>query len=135
MDRRRVLTGLFTFLGPLLIACGAAATPDIAPAVAQEAATTTSQTEQSPKVVQIKTTRSLKFEPSDMRVEQGERVEFVITDTSGFGHTFTVATSRGKQNILKDVSIKGNETKSVILTFPGEASTLNLFAALTSRRG
>jgi len=77
--------------------------------------------------VELQTTTSLKFNPSKIRVEPGESIEFVITDTSGFPHTFTIATSGGKREILQDVLIVGNKTKSVRVTFPEEPGTLYLF--------
>ena len=127
------------FLGLVATACGTAATPvslpatvppatpNISPTAEFGAATTPSQKEQGARKVQIETTTSLKFNPREIRVERGERIEFVITDTSGFAHTFTIAASSEKQKILQDVAIGGNETKSVTMTFPEEAGTLYLF--------
>jgi len=111
----------------VVTACGTAATSTPLPTAALEAPTMPPQVEQAGRKVQLETTSSLKFNPSEFRVEPGERIEFVITDTSGFTHTFTVAASSKKQKILQDVTIRGNETQSVDVTFQEEAGTLYLF--------
>ena len=116
------------FLGLVAMACGAAATPASLPTTAPPVAPDISPTkEQAARKVQLETTTSLKFNPSQIRVEPGESIEFVITDTSGFPHTFTIADSKAKQKIVQDVPIVGNETKSVRVTFPEETGTLYLF--------
>lgn len=114
-------------LALVLTACGTAATPASPAPAALDAQTAPPQGEQAARKVQLKTTKSLRFNPGEFKVDPGERIEFVITDTSGFGHTFTIAASRDKRKILQDVKIRGNETKSVDITFPNEAGTLYLF--------
>jgi len=86
-----------------------------------------SQGEQAARKVELQTTTSLKINPSKIRVEPGESIELVITDTSRFPHTFTIATPGAKRKILQDVTIVGNETKSVSVTFTEETGTLYLF--------
>jgi len=139
MNRTRRLIGLLMFLGLVAMACGTAATPvsqpapvptttpTISPTAALGATMTPSQKRQAARKVELQTTTSLKFYPSKIRVEPSESIEFVITDTSGFPHTFTIATSRAKQQILQDVTIVGQQTKSVRVTFPEETGTLYLF--------
>ena len=71
-----------------------------------------------------------RFEEAKAEFDEALRldpVEFVVADTSGFTHTFTVATSKAKEKILKDVPIRGNETKSIIVAFPKEVGKLYLF--------
>ncbi len=127
MDARKGMICLSVVLVLVVTACGTAATPTPLSTAALEAPTMPPQLEQTGRKVQLETTRSLEFNPSEIRVEPGEKIEFVITDTSGFAHTFTVADSSGKQKILQDVTIGGNETKSVTITFPEEAGKLYLF--------
>lgn len=132
MNRGRGLIGPLIFLGLVAMACGTAATPVSLPATVPPVKTKISPTipptnVQEARKVQLETTESLKFSPSKIRVEPGESIEFVITDTSGFAHTFTIAASKAKQKILQDVTVAGNETKSVRVTFPEETGTLYLF--------
>ena len=127
MDGRKGMICLSVVVFLLLTACGAAATQTPMPTAAFEAPTKPPQVEQAERKVRLETTRSLKFSPSEINVEPGERIEFVITDTSGFAHTFTVAASSEKRKILQDVTIRGNETKSVTITFPEDAGKLYLF--------
>ena len=132
MIRRRGLIGLLMFMGLVATACGTAATPASSPATVPPVKTEISPTipttnGQEARKVQVETTQSLKFNPSAIRVVPGESVDFVISDTSGFPHTFTIAASENKQKIIMDVPVAGNETKSVRVTFPGKARTLYLF--------
>ena len=116
------------FLGLLAMACGTAATPVSPPATVPPVTPDITPTKEPPaRKVQLETTESLKFSPSKIRVEPGESIEFIITDTSGFAHTLTIAASKAKQKILQDVTLVGNETKSVQVTFPEETGTLYLF--------
>ena len=123
------LIGFLVVLGLVTIACGPtdAPTSTASPTGRSEAIVPPSKEETAKRKVQLETTRSLTFIPDTLKVEQGETVEFVVADTSGFTHTFTVATSKAKDKILKDVRIKGNETKSIIVTFPQESDKLYLF--------
>ena len=128
MHRKIELIGLLIFLGLLAMACGTSAIPVSPPAAVPPVTPDINPTREQPaRKVQLETTESLKFSPSEIRIEPGESIEFVITDTSGFPHTFTIADSKAKQKILQDVTIVGNETKSVRVTFPEETGTLYLF--------
>ena len=128
MNRKIELIALLMFLGLLPMACGTSATPVSPPATVPPFTPDINPTKEQPaRKVQLETSESLKFSPSKIRVEPGESIEFVITDTSGFPHTFTIADSKAKQKILHDVTIVGNETKSVRVTFSEETGTLYLF--------
>ena len=128
MHQKIELIGLLMFLGLLAMACGTSATPVSPLATVPPVMPDINPTKEQPaRKVQLETSESLKFSPSKIRVEPGESIEFVITDTSGFPHTFTIADSKAKQKILRDVTIAGNETKSVRVTFPEETGTLYLF--------
>lgn len=128
MHRKRELVAPVMFLGLLAMACGTAATPISPPATVPPVTSDINPTKEQPaRKVQLETSESLKFSPGKIRVEPGESIEFVITDTSGFPHTFTIADSKAKRKILRDVTIVGNETKSVQVTFPEETGTLYLF--------
>ena len=134
MNRRIGLISLLMFLGLIAAACGAAATPvsppgaqNVRPTAALGDAAPPGQQGQAVRKVQLETTRSLRFNPRTFNAALGETVEFVITDTSGFDHTFTIADSKAKQKILQDVTIPGNGTKSVRVTFAEEAGSLYLF--------
>ena len=129
MKKTRGLIGFLVVLGLVTIACGptAAPTSTASPTGRSEAIVPPSEGEAANRKVQVETTKSLTFFPDTLRVEPGETVEFVVADTSGFTHTFTVATSKAKEKILKDVQIKGNETKSIIVTFSEESGKLYLF--------
>lgn len=127
MNVRKGIIGLSVILVLVLAACGSAATSNPPPTAAPGAQKAPPQVEQTARIVQVETTKSLKFNPSEISAAPGEQVEFAITNTSSFGHTFTVATSRAKEKILKDVTIRGNEKKSFTITFPEQAGTLYLF--------
>ena len=135
MKKTRGLIGFLLVLGLGTTACGPTAAPTPAatptstdsPSGRPEAIVPPSKGEAAMRKVQVETTSSLTFIPDTLKVEPGETVEFVVADTSGFTHTFTVATSKAKEKILKDVQIKGNETKSIIVTFPEESDKLYLF--------
>ena len=132
MNRRRGLIGLLMLLGLVATACGTAATPIPLATTVPFVETKISPTEAPTKgpearKVLLETTESLKFSPSMIRVEPGESIEFIITDTSGFAHTLTIAASKAKRKILQDVTLVGDETKSVQVTFPEETGTLYLF--------
>ena len=116
--------GLLVVLGLVATACGAAATaaptltattPEPAPA------------EEAERTIRVETTGSLTFNPSKIKVEPGETIKFDLLNTSDISHTFTIAISSAKREILTDVRLQGGESKSVTLTFPEEPAQLYLF--------
>lgn len=115
-----ILAGLGTLLILLLAACGTGADDG-------QNATPTEPGGGGERQVNIETTRDLTFEPADIAANVGETVGFGVTDTSGFFHTFTVATGPDKQTILADLTVNGNETKTVSVTLPPEPGQLYVF--------
>lgn len=77
--------------------------------------------------IRIDTTAQRAFSPSDIDVEPGETVRFVLSNESPFAHTFTIAAASSKEEILVDVELAGNATESVEFTFPAEPAELYLF--------
>ena len=77
--------------------------------------------------IRIDTTAQRAFSPSDIDVEPGETVRFVLSNESPFAHTFTIAAASSKEEILVDVELAANATESVEFTFPAEPAELYLF--------
>ncbi len=104
-------------------------TPASSPTSIAEAAPTPTPRSVSEEVreIQIDTLQSLAFNPSQIVVEPGETVKFVITNQSSLLHTFTIAISSAKEEILVDVSMPPGESKTVTITFPEEPAQLYLF--------
>ena len=75
----------------------------------------------------MSTTQQLRFEPGEISVDPGETITFVIENPSAFFHTFTIAVSTEKRDILLDVSLQANATERASLTFPDTAARLYLF--------
>jgi plastocyanin len=70
----------------------------------------------------------LKFKPDAFDVLRGETVEFLLTNSSGFFHTFTIATSKDKGTVVADEQTSGpGERKTVRVPFPGTPGELYLF--------
>ena len=68
--------------------------------------------------IRVATTGSLTFDSNSIKVQPGETVKFIVTNTSSFFHTFTIATSSAKQEILADVSLGGGKARPSPLSFP-----------------
>ena len=86
MRKTRGLIGFLLVLGLVTSACGLtdAPTSTDSPTGRPEAIVPPSKGEAAMRKVQVETTRSLTFIPDTLKVEPGEKVEFVVTDTSGF---------------------------------------------------
>lgn len=73
-------------------------------------------------------TATLRFDPASFDVQPGETVEFVLTNSSGFLHTFTIAKPVDKSEILVDETIEGpGERRMVAVTFPTTPGQYYLF--------
>ncbi len=92
---------------------------------------TPAATSTTPEVVDqevtVLTTGSLTFEPSDMSVEPGQVVRFIVRNDSSFSHTFTIAVNTTKETILTDVRLAGGQTVTTMVTFPSEPADFYLF--------
>lgn len=75
--------------------------------------------------IEVDHTSTLKFEPASIRVRPGETVEILLTNSSGFFHTFTIASSRQKSEILVDEEVEG--ARSVTVVFPATPGEYYLF--------
>jgi len=67
------------------------------------------------------------FDPKTINLTPGETVKFTITNPTTLFHTFTVALTSGKQQILLDIPLNGGETKSTEFTVPPVSASLYLF--------
>jgi plastocyanin len=75
----------------------------------------------------VSTTQQLRFEPGEFGVEPGESITFVIENPSAILHTFTIAISTEKRDILLDVTLEANATERATVTFPATDARLYLF--------
>jgi plastocyanin len=80
-----------------------------------------------PRIIPLATTGNLIFSPNVIQVSPGEKVKFLVRNTASFFHTFTVATSTNKSEILLDVPLNGGESGSIEMTMPEEAGELYIF--------
>ena len=103
--------------------------PTSTPAAIPTATTAPEPTISQPTARQIRiiTTQQLTFDPTEINVDPGETVTFLIENPSSAFHTFTIAISTGKEEILTDVPVAPNATEAVTLTFPENPATLYLF--------
>ena len=63
-------------------------------------------------------TQNFIFDPATIDLTPGEQVEFTVTNPTSTSHTFTVALTSAKGQILIDVLLAGGETKSVEFIVP-----------------
>jgi len=80
-----------------------------------------------PRIIPLATTGNLTFSPNVIEVSPGEKVRFLVRNTASFFHTFTIATSTNKSEILLDVPLNGGESTSIEMTMPEEAGELYIF--------
>ena len=80
-------------------------------------------------------TAELTFDPKDIQVSPGEVVTFVINDTSGFPHTFTIAETTAEQRVLADVDFAPNASRTVQVTFPTDVGQLYLVCRIHEAAG
>lgn len=80
-----------------------------------------------PRIIPLATTANLTFSPNVIQASPGEKLKFLVQNTASFFHTFTVATSTSKGEILADLSLNGGETKSIEITMPEEEGELYIF--------
>jgi plastocyanin len=73
--------------------------------------------------IRVDTTEQLAFNPSDIDVDPGETVRFVLSNRSPFSHTFTIAVASSKGEILVDVTLGPSATETAEFTFPAEPAT------------
>ncbi len=99
-------------------------TPTPAPSPTATAAPTAVQP--AVREIRVDLTAALTFDPKDIQVSPGEVVTFVINDTSGFPHTFTIAETTAKQRVLVDVDFAPNASQTVQVTFPTDVGQLYL---------
>ncbi len=85
------------------------------------------ETSPSAREIHVSTTQQLRFEPGEISVDPGESITFVIENPSAFFHTFTIAVSTEKRDILLDVSVEANSTERATVTFPDRDARLHLF--------
>ncbi|MGM0415144.1 MAG: DUF3179 domain-containing (seleno)protein [Bacillota bacterium] len=67
------------------------------------------------------------FEPSEIQVEPGEEVSFIVNNPSNAFHTFTIYHSRtDRAEPIVNISLSGGEKEQVTVTMPVEEKTLYL---------
>ncbi|MBM3926578.1 MAG: hypothetical protein FJ320_11485 [SAR202 cluster bacterium] len=71
--------------------------------------------------------RSFSIQPETTALQPGQKVKFTASNTSSLLHTFTVATSNDKKEILVDLELNGGDSKSQEITVPSGAATLYYF--------
>ncbi len=128
---KRVFAIVFVgIVGMLTAACGSSDTATPTPTSLPAATATPTPTSPSPgpDVREIKvTTQDFFFDPSDVGLTPGEKVKFTVTNPTTTFHTFTLALTSGKQQILLDLPMNGGETQSTEFTVPPVAGSLYLF--------
>lgn len=98
----------------VLAACGSAATPTPSPSPAVEAR-------------EIKVSLfNFRFDPNTINVEAGETVKFTATNNTDIFHTFSLALSTRKEEIILDLQLGRRQTKSEIITIPSDIESLYL---------
>ena len=80
-----------------------------------------------PREIRLQTTEQLTFDSADIKVDPGESLTFVIENPSAFPHTFTIAISTSKLEILVDVPVGLGLTETTTVQFPDEPAVLYLF--------
>ena len=103
--------------------------PTVAPASSPTATTAPEPTPSEPatRELRIITSQQLIFEPGNIDVEPGETVTFQIENPSAVFHTFTIAISTAKDEILVDVTVAPDAIETATVTFPEVPATPYLF--------
>ncbi len=83
--------------------------------------------EVSTREMRVVTSQRLIFEPRNINVNPGETIFFLIENPSTVFHTFTIAISTGKDEILVDISVAPVAVETATVTFPDVPATLYLF--------
>ena len=123
MSKRVLAIALLAAIGLLAAACGSSDTPTTTPT----ATPTPTSPPGSSGVREITvTTENYFFGPSVVDLTPGEKVKFTVTNPTSEFHTFTIALSSGKDQILLDLPLIGGETQSAEFTVPTGSACLYL---------
>ena len=127
MSKQILAIALLATIGLVAAACGASDTPT-PPLTAATATPTPTSPPVSSDVREITvTTEDFFFDPSGINLTPGEKVKFTVTNPTSEFHTFTIALTSGKDQILLDLPIIGGETQSAEFTVPPGFASLYLF--------
>ena len=114
-----VLAFLLT-LGLLTVACGSSgSTPTAATSAASSSASGATEVK-----VEVK---SYSHQPDATTLQPGQKVKFTASNASSLFHTFTVANSSDKDDILVDLELNGGDSKSQEITVPSGLTSLYYF--------
>ncbi|MCZ6535031.1 MAG: plastocyanin/azurin family copper-binding protein [Chloroflexi bacterium] len=128
MLKQILAIALLATVGLVAAACGASDTPTPTSLPAATATPTPTSPSSGPDVREITvTTEDFFFDPSGINLTPGEKVKFTVTNPTSEFHTFTIALTSGKDQILLDLPLIGGETQSAEFTVPPGSDSLYLF--------
>ena len=128
MSKQIFAIALLATIGLLAAACGSSdtATPTSLPAATATPTPTSPPVSSDVREITV-TTEDFFFDPSGIDLTPGEKVKFTVTNPTTTFHTFTIALTSGKEQILLDLPMNGGETQSVEFTVPQVPASLYLF--------
>ncbi len=115
-----VLAVLLT-LGLIAAACGSDEAPPAATATSTAPPVAANAREVKVEV------KSFSIHPETLNLEPGQRVKFTVSNISSTLHTFTVATTSEKKEILVDLELNGGDSKSQEIIVASNVPTLYYF--------
>lgn len=87
------------------------------------------------RTIAVATTSDLVFDPATIQTDVGETVRFDIENTSEVTHTFSVAGSYERAEVLEDVELAPGESQEVVMDLPDGQIGLFLYCRYHEEQG